>query len=185
MDNLSDEQLVEAYRQGQNQALEALIRRHLERVFRLAFSYLKDQAEAEDVTQDSFIKAWKNIKNYDSEYRFQNWLLTITKNTALDYIKKKRPATFSYLANIENFNPETYLSDNRSGAFESIALQEDYQALKLALTELVPAQKQTIELHYLDGYKFREIATTFKESINTVKTRNLRAIGNLRRLLTK
>ena len=91
MDNLSDEQLVKNYLKGDNQALEFLIGKYLRPVYNLVFGYMKNNAEADALTQSAFVYAWKNLNKFKPEYKFKTWLYEIAKNTALDHLKKKKP----------------------------------------------------------------------------------------------
>src|ERR1700722_7602193 len=101
MENLNDEQLVEAFTAGQEQALEILIQRYLKPIYNFVFKYMHTVAESEDVTQEAFVKIWKNIHRFNPKQSFKSWSYTIAKNTALDALKKKGMIPFS---NLENEN---------------------------------------------------------------------------------
>ena len=189
MNNLTDEQLVEAYLHGDNQSLEFLIQRHLNQVYGFVYGYVNNQADAEDITQETFVKAWKKIKKFKPEYKFKTWLFTIAKNTALDFLKKKQPVPFSAMAeksdDDNDFSFADGLVDARPMASEVINKEIDYQDLNEAIETLPENYRATLALRYNEGLKFREIANITKESIDTIKTRNRRVLESLRKLLTK
>lgn len=90
MQNYTDQQLIAAYLKGDEKSLEILIKRYLNPIYGFAYRYVKDQQNAEDITQETFLKVWKNIKKYDKNKSFKAWIYTIAKNTVLDFIKKEK-----------------------------------------------------------------------------------------------
>ncbi len=186
MNNYSDEQLIEAYLKGDREAFNFLIKRYLSPIFNYALNFVKDTAAAEDLTQEVFVKVWRKIKKYNNKYKFKNWLYAIAKNTCLDYLKKNRNINFSEfnLADdnllFENLIRETSLSPQ-----EKLELAHETNILNSAIEKLPEKYKQTVKLHYLSGFKFREIADRLKESIETIKSRNRRALIYLKKLIKK
>src|SRR5258708_18528094 len=89
LSQLEGQQLVAEHIAGNKQAFEILVSRHLNGVYNFVYKYAHDLDQAEDITQESFVKAWKNLKKFNSKYKFKTWLFTIAKNTALDALKKK------------------------------------------------------------------------------------------------
>ena len=88
--NITDEQLVAQYLKGDEKSLELLIQKYLNPIYSFVLQYTKERDEAEDLTQEVFVKVWKNINKFKSEYKFKTWLFTIAKNTSLDFLKKKK-----------------------------------------------------------------------------------------------
>ena len=95
MKQLSDEHLVSKYLSGEKEALEILIRRYLKPVYGFVYKYTGGVSETEDISQDVFIKVWKNLKKFDQVKNFKTWLFTIAKNTTLDFLRKKKMIPFS------------------------------------------------------------------------------------------
>jgi len=185
MINLTNEQLVEEYLNGDSQALEFLIQRNLNDVYNFSFNYVKNEAEADDLTQEIFVKVWKNIKKFNSQYKFRTWLFTIAKNTCLDFLKKnKRTVNFSELDNDEtDFNFSESLADKSPSILKVLQNQGDFEALNLALESLPKSYQATLDLRYDQGLKFREIAELLGVSMETIKTRNRRGIEMLKKKL--
>ncbi|MDP2736897.1 MAG: RNA polymerase sigma factor [bacterium] len=184
MDNYSDEQLVEKYLEGDKEALNLLIKRYLTPIFNYALSFVKDTAAAEDLTQEVFVKVWKKIKKYNQQYKYKNWLYAITKNTCLDYLKKNRAVNFSELnLTDDNLLFEDLIKQTGKSAQEKLELAQETKIINSAIDKLPEKYQNTVKLHYLGGYKFREIADELKESIETIKSRNRRALMKLKKYL--
>ena len=79
MENYTDEQLIESYLNGEKEALEFLIKKYLKPIFGFAFSYTKNSEDAEEITQDTFFKAWKNLKKFDKEKKLKRGFLVLPK----------------------------------------------------------------------------------------------------------
>ncbi len=181
MDNLTDEQLVEFYLKGDSKALDFLIQKNLDAVYNFVFKYVHTIEEAEDVTQETFIKAWQKLNKFNAQYKFKTWLFTIAKNTALDHLKKRGLIPFSHLENETNNNYADNLSSHDPLPEELMIRIEDMQMIGLAVDKLPKKYHQIISLYYNDQLNFREISELLKESINTIKTRHRRALPYLKR----
>ncbi len=104
MQIISDEKLIEQYLKGDEESLEVLIKRYLNLVFGFVLKYVNNQQTAEDITQEVFLKAWRNLKKLDKKQSFKSWLFTIAKNSSLDFLKKKNPVLFSRFENEKGEN---------------------------------------------------------------------------------
>jgi len=186
MENQTDEQLVEAYLKGEKEALNFLIKRYLTPIFNYALSFVKDQAAAEDMAQEVFVKVWQKIKKYDQKYKFKNWLYIIAKNTCLDYLKKNKTLNFSELNLVDdNLLFEDLIKETALSPQAELEMAETAKLVNAAVDKLPDKYKETVKLYYLSGYKFREIAAILKESIDTIKSRNRRSLIYLKKLIKK
>jgi RNA polymerase sigma-70 factor (ECF subfamily) len=184
MQNQTDEQLVKSYLKGEEQALEILIQRYLSPLYNFVYKYTHDAGQAEDVTQESFIKIWSNLKKFNPQYKFKTWAYTIAKNTALDALKKKG---FVAVSN-ENGEPEDLALSNALVSKELLPEQlmmqvDDAAMVGRTLDKLPSIYREIIDLYYQRQLNFREIAQLLKQSINTVKTRHRRALIYLKKEL--
>jgi len=175
--NITDEQLVANYIKGDESALEELIARHLNPMYNFVFKYVHIEAVAEDVTQEAFVKIWKNIRKFDQKKKFKTWAYTIAKNTALDHLRQKGMIAFSELENTE-FASRNPLPE------ESMDKLADMQVMGHAVSKLPTKYRQVVNLYYNDELNFREIAELLSESINTIKTRHRRALIYLKQRLS-
>ncbi|MFA6919366.1 MAG: sigma-70 family RNA polymerase sigma factor, partial [Patescibacteria group bacterium] len=95
MSEYLDEQLVQQYLSGDEKSLEVLIQKYLKPIYNFVYRYVGDMANAEDLTQEVFVKVWKNIKKFDRKKSFKTWIFCIAKNTAFDYLRKKKSIPLS------------------------------------------------------------------------------------------
>jgi len=177
MQNQTDEQLVKDYLNGNQLALEQLIQRHLSGIYNFVFKYVHTIAESEDVTQEAFIKIWKNLNKFNRQYKFKTWAYTIAKNTALDHLKQKGVVPLSEI--MDELVSPLPLPEKIMGQIQ------DVQMINHAVGRLPLKYREVVNLYYRDELNFREIAELLKESINTVKTRHRRALMHLKQMLGK
>ncbi len=177
MSFVSDEELIMQYLSGDEKSLELLIARYLKPIYSFVYRYVDNSDAAEDITQEAFVKMWKNLKKFKGDKKFSTWLFAIAKNASIDWLRKKKTLPFS------DFENET-LADSGSlpdELFERIGLSE---ILDKALKQLSPAYRSVLFLYYNDHLNFREIAEKFGESINTVKSRHRRALVLLKEIIS-
>lgn len=182
--DMTDQQLIEQYRRGQRRALEFLVSRYLQAVFRLACAYAKNNDEAEDITQETFIKAWKNLHKFRSDGSFKAWLLVMAKHTAIDYVRRQKTVPFSAFTNHdgENCLAETVL-DQRPAAGEVFDQTVLGQELDRAKNSLLAKEREVLDRYHLSGLTFKAIGRLSGESLHTVKSRYRRALLKMRQLL--
>ena len=184
MGNFSDSQLIADYLKGDEKSLEILIWRYLKSIYRFAFRYVNNEQEAEDITQEVFVKVWRNIKKFDKQKDFKPWIFSIAKNTAVDFFKKKKAIPFSEFENKrgENILAET-IGDSSPLPVELLERKDAIGTLAKAINKLVPKYRKTLLLRHNDDLTFREIAESLGESLNTVKSRHHRALIMLKKFL--
>ncbi len=181
---ISDEQLVKDYLKGDDESLEILIKRYLQPVYGFVRRLVRDQAAAEDVTQDVFARMWQNLNQFKQDKSFKPWLYGIARNAALDWLKKKKALPLSAFEDEagNNFLAET-LADTEPLADEILARQDAGELLESALSRLPLSYQTVLLLYYTEQLNFQEIAELLKEPIDTVKSRQRRALFALKKLL--
>ncbi len=185
MENYKDQKLIYNYlKKGDEKSLEILIRRYLKPIYGFAYRYVGNAQGAEDITQDVFVKVWKNLKKFDQDRNFKAWIFTIAKNTSLDFLKKKKAMQFSDLENesgenalVEKFIDSSPLPDE---FLEQKGIREIF--IK-AVGKLFSKYRKVLLLRHEENMTFREIAETLGEPLNTVKSRHRRAVILLKKLL--
>lgn len=183
--NLSDQELVNRYINGDEIALEKLIYRHKDKVYSFILSKVKDVELAEDFFQDTFIKVIKTLKlgNYNEEGKFLPWVMRIAHNLVIDYFRKNN--------RFKKVNPKGK-NDEDLDIFDTIAsdyknyLENDEsinnKILVKKLIDLLPdEQKEVIKLRHYYDMSFKEIAEYSNVSINTALGRMRYAVINLRK----
>ena len=181
----SDEDIIDAYLEGEDSAFALLVQRHLKPVYSFVYRFVGNEKDAEDIVQETFIKAWKNLKNYSRQSsRFKTWLMHIARNTAIDYFRRKQHIPFSKLEKedetgwfAENLPDEQLLPD------ELLAHKGDVEELEKAMLKLSPIYREVLLLYYGNDLTFEEAATISGISVNTLKSRHRRAVAELRKLL--
>jgi RNA polymerase sigma-70 factor (ECF subfamily) len=181
-----DARLVAAFLNGDGESFAALVDRHMPMVYKFSYRYVGNADAANDIVQEVFIKVWKNIRKFDQEKSFKTWLLTIAKNTALDAIKKKKAVLFSKIEE-GDADLDTFLAPYVEGVAlpdELFQRKETKDDLARVLQELNPSYRSVLLLRYAEHLKFREIADTLQEPIDTIKSKHRRALIQLRKLLS-
>ncbi|MDD5721114.1 MAG: RNA polymerase sigma factor [Candidatus Pacebacteria bacterium] len=180
----TDEQLISDYLEGDEKSLEVLVDRYLINIYNFVYKLVNDRQAANDISQESFIKAWKNIRKYRQGSNFQNWLLTLTRNTAIDWLRKRKDLSFSIFENEKGVNifSET-LVDDKPSPFELLTQAEDTIFVEALLNELNPQYRDVLTLRYSSDFTFEEIGKLLKRPLHTVKSQHRRALVALRRLL--
>jgi len=180
----SDQKLIANYLAGDEKSLEVLINRYLKPIYSFVYRYVGNGEVAEDVTQEVFVKVWRNLKKFDQNKSFKTWIFHIAKNTSFDFLKKKKAIPFSEFENEEGENKliETLVDPTPlpSKLLERAGIEE---MLNAAVNQLAPKYRTVLFLRYNDYFTFREIAEVFGEPLNTVKSRYRRALIILKRLL--
>jgi RNA polymerase sigma factor (sigma-70 family) len=201
MSCLTDEQLIARYlKNNDEQALEDLIRRYLPLIFTFVCNYIGDRENAADVTQEVFVKTWKNLKKFNPKKAFfRAWIFTIARRTAIDWLKKKNALPFSAiqseigdnnfansLADESRTKPRglaarlCFVRDESPSITEQLMLRETSKKLSLALAQLPGDYSAVINLHINEDLSFREIAGRLKKPLNTVKSQYRRALAMLK-----
>ena len=147
--------------------LEALVRDHLDAVYRVAFSVVRDSALAEDVSQDALLKAWKALPTFRAESSLRSWLLRITHNTAVSTLRKRREEVRD-----PDMLPE---SETRSSTERQVLGSMSIDDFAVALDTLDELSRSIIVLREVEGMSYDEISETLEVPLPTVKTRLLRA----------
>ncbi len=187
MDTLHDSELVAAYSQGDELALNELLDRYKARIFGYILSKVHDENLANDIFQDAFVKAIVYIKKgkYNEEGKFINWMMRITHNLVIDHFRaNKRLKTISEtsFAN-EDFNIFDIIPCENIN-IEDYTIQEQIKndIVKL-VTQLPEDQKEVVRLRLYSNLSFKEIAEETGVSINTALGRMRYAVMNLRKLM--
>lgn len=177
-----DKKLIADYLEGDTDALALLIERNLKLVYRYAFRLARDAEDAEDITQETFVKLWRNIEKFDVNKSFRTWLLGIAHNTAIDLLRKRRAFVFSDFDNETGDFSETIV-DTAPLPPEIFERAEKKKLLDDALGQLSPTSREILALYYEEALTFNEIGTILNKPLNTIKSQHRRAMVALRKIL--
>lgn len=171
MDQTGLESLLLDMTRGDQEALAQLYHRTRAAVFGLALSYLKNRHDAEDVTQDTFVRAWENAPSYRPQGKPMAWLLTIARNLSLMKLREKDRT--------ESLPEEDWALPGPDDALTT----EDRTVLSAAMSVLEDEEQRIVLLHAVTGLKHREIAESLSLPLSTVLSKYHRALKKLRRKL--
>ncbi len=176
---VSDETLVAGLASGDRDAASAFVQRFQRRVFGLARTIVVDDRAAEDIAQEAFVRAWKHAGNYDPRRgSVVGWLLTITRNLAIDAVRVRVPVAIDPGA-LLGYDLE---STERSPG-DHADLADDRDRLRVALAGLPEEQSRAVVLAGLLGYTAREVGEIEDIPLGTAKTRIRTALLRLRAAL--
>lgn len=175
-----DVDLTHEAAEGNTAAFSTLVQQHLNDVYNFLLRYTGSRDDAEDATQEAFVKAWRNIRRYDPEKPFRPWLFRIAKNAATDILRKRRGIIFSALAD-ENF--EEKVEDPEPLPDELFARAELATLVERALLELPEHDRLVVTLRYMEDFSFEEIADILGAKSTTVRSVHHRALKKLRDFL--
>ena len=195
-DELPDSLLVAKAKKGDWSAFEQLFWRYHEKVYTFAWHFLQSRELAEDVTQDTFVKAWESLHSLKSNDAFQAWLHQIARRLCLDTLRKRVWETsvseFTVLTDqrtseegegeVEPFLAGVESTDSLDPE-EVIIENERKKAVHEAIAQLSPPLREVVVLHYLEGLPVDEVAKILSVPIGTVLSRLARAREALRRTL--
>lgn len=176
-----DAELLQRIRAGATDEFAELVRRHQARVFTILHRYERDVQRVEDLAQETFVKAWRALDQFDGRAPFEHWLARITVRTALDHLrrKKRREDEVALPELGEDVLDWLRHPDGR----DEPAAREAAEVLARGLRQLSPADRVVITMQELEGHSVKEIAAVLGVSGLAVRVRAVRARAKLKRAL--
>ncbi|SFU52774.1 RNA polymerase, sigma-24 subunit, RpoE [Nitrosomonas eutropha] len=174
-----DQQLVERVQQGDKRAFDLLVIKYQRRLARLLSRFVRDPAEVEDITQETFIKAYRALASFRGDSAFYTWLYRIGVNTAKNFLVsqgRKQPVTITGFdaEDAENFEGADQLREVNTPESELMGKQVA-QTVNQALEALPEELRTAITLREIEGLSYEEIADIMNCPIGTVRSRIFRA----------
>lgn len=173
----SDAMLVEMCQKGDRAAFNLLVQKYQHRVLKLVMRYVRDQAEAEDIAQEAFIKAYRALPSFRGDSAFYTWLYRIAANTAKNVLSSSRRKLVDYdldLQDPEDYAAQVLLKDGDTP--EGMLLTEEIrQTVTEAMSALPDDLREAITLRELEGLSYEEIAEVMECPVGTVRSRIFRA----------
>jgi len=173
---------IQKARRGDQQAFKYLLEKYWDDVFRFQKSLINNESEAEDITIETFARAFDKLDLYNPRYSFKKWLLTISKNLYHDRrtakTRQQQTASLDELPHLLNI-PDDWAPEDED------ILQAKLAELKKALATLKPAYREVLEMYYFNDLPYKEIAMRTGLSMSNVKIRILRAKALLAEKLRK
>ena len=184
INQLSDHELIARYLKGDERSFELLVKRYTNAMYAFIMGYVHDDHVAQDITQEVFLKVFKNAKKIDATKNFKSWIYTIAKHTTFDVLKKKKSIPFSQFEKEDGGNYLTeVLKDGAVLPDQASAILEQKKKFLQGIGRLSNKYKTILSLYYYGGFNFREIAEKLEASINTVKSRHRRGVMLLKKIM--
>jgi RNA polymerase sigma-70 factor (ECF subfamily) len=180
----SDVVAVTRAREGDSDAFRLLVDRNSRSIFRLAYRMTGNEQDAEDLVQETFLRAYRNLDLFQERANFGTWLYRIAVNCSLDWLRKRRP----HEELNENIEPdyegsESVKNSPRTNPDRMILQLEVRERVKAALGELSPVEKAAFVLRHFEGMSIEEISGTLGLRSNAAKHSIFRAVRKMRRAL--
>jgi RNA polymerase sigma-70 factor, ECF subfamily len=186
---LGDQEVVLLARGGQEAAYRELIRRYERPIFALLFRMVRDRELAEDLSQETFVKALNAIESYRPEFKFSSWIFKIANNAAIDHLRRRELDTLSLDGSPHAETPEAMqatalqIGTRQESPLDVVEAKELGGAIEAAIGRLRPEYRSCILLRHVEGRAYEEIAEILDLPLGTVKTYIHRARNELRQLL--
>lgn len=178
MNKISDYDLVKESLKGREESFALLLKRYKNLVFATVYKILGDYEESLDLSQEIFVKIYKNLHKYSPNHKFSTWVITISTNHTIDFCRKKRPET------VPLEDSEFYLSHTPSAENSYIAAERS-SAINKALLSLPDKYLTPMIMYHREGLKYNEISEALGIPLSTVKNRIYRARKQLKEILEK
>lgn len=173
-----DKLLVQKAQEGDGKAFERLLKKYRKSVYYMLLKMVKNNDDADDLTQEAFAKAFTSIKNFDSTYAFSTWLFRIASNNCIDYVRKKRLSTISIDQPVEGEDGGSMQFDLRDSGLdpnETLLKQQRKRYLQMAMDRIPDSFRKLVELRYFDELSYEEISEKMEIPLGTVKAKLFRS----------
>ena len=179
-----EEDLIEKAKAGDVKSFEILIANYKKRAFNIAYRMLGNLEDANDVTQESFLKIYRSIDKFKGKSSFSTWLYSIVSNTCIDFIRRNRKkTTISIDTNYDEDGYEIEIADEKNTTESLFEKKEIIRSIHDAINRLNHDQKIVIILRDIQGFSYFEISKILNISEGTVKSRISRGRKNLKNIL--
>ena len=182
---MDDANWVKKAQKGDSTAFEQLVLAHQNQIYRLCFRMLGNAEDAADMTQETFLKAWRNLDRFQGDAAFSTWLYRLASNCCLDFLRsQKRRPTVSMTTEDDDGEEQTIeVADDSATPEEELLLKEERSEIARAMASLDEEQRQILSLRVVNDLSYTESAEILDIKEGTVKSRLARARENLRKKL--
>lgn len=184
---MQDELLIRRAQHGDADAFEQLLLEHQKNVYNLCYRMAGDPDDAMDLSQETFLRAWRCLDQYQFASAFSTWLYRLCSNICIDFLRKRRrqqtvPLTFEDADGEE----QTYaVPDAQPLPEEQVELKLTHETLAAAMAQLLPEHRAVLQLRVVNEMSYEQIADVLDIQIGTVKSRLSRARNQLKKILER
>lgn len=176
---MTDEAIIELVLAGNTQMFSHLVDSYRDKVFGMALGFTGNSSDAQDVSQEIFIKVFKNLYRFGRKSKFSTWLYRVSYNSCIDWTRSNGRHT----GNMDLTEYDNVLADSRAGPEESLLEKQKRLALKKAIYSLKEKYRNILILFYFQGLSYEETAEVLEIPVKTVETQLYRARKQLKESL--
>ena len=181
---MRDEELVALSQQGQRDCFEVLVGRYMEKAFHIAFNFTRDAETAKDLSQDAFLRAYANLKQFDGRSSFYTWFYRIVVNLCLDHARRHRRVAWESLDQMsEESGEQRQVADSTFAPDQHAIASEAKRRVDKTLETMPKKQRTAFLLRNHHGLSIADVATVMKTTEGTVRVYLHRAVAALRQSL--
>jgi RNA polymerase sigma factor (sigma-70 family) len=165
---------IEKAKKGDQTAFTFLLNLYWNEVYGFMLKRTENETNAEDITIETFSKAFDKIATYNPEFQFNTWLISIAKNVHIDLLRKKKSSLFVEITDKEDHKAYN-IADTTPSAEDELITEQNLSQLLQFIKELKPHYQEVIQLRYFQEMSYQEIANAINEPLSNIKVKLLRA----------
>ena len=165
---------IEKAKIGDQVAFTFLLDFYWNEVYGFMLKRTENETDAEDITIETFSKAFDKLATYNQEFQFNTWLIAIAKNVHIDILRKKKSSLFIEITDEEDYQAYN-IADTTPSAEDKLITEQNLSQLLQYIKELKPHYQEVIQLRYFQEMSYQEIANQLNEPLSNVKVKILRA----------
>ena len=178
------EEAIQQAKKNEQKAFNFLLNTFWDDVYGFQLKRIQNENDAEDVTIQTFSRAFDRIETYNSDYKFKTWLITISKNIYVDILRKEKNAINTRISK-DDENSVFQILDETPSAEDKLITEQNLAKLLRDIKKLKPHYQEVIHLRYFQELSYKEISAQLNEPINNVKVKLLRAKKLLAEIIQK
>ena len=175
---------IEKAKIGDQVAFTFLLDFYWNEVYAFMLKRTENETDAEDITIETFSKAFDKLATYNPEFQFNTWLIAIAKNVHIDILRKKKSSLFVEITDEEDYQAYN-IADTTPSAEDKLITEQNLSQLLQYIKELKPHYQEVIQLRYFQEMSYQEIANQLEEPLSNVKVKILRAKKLLAEIIQK
>lgn len=165
---------IDQAKNGDQIAFTFLLDHYWNEIYGFMLKRTENETDAEDITIETFAKAFDKISTYNPEFQFNTWLIAIAKNVHIDLLRKKKSSLFVEITDEEDYQAYN-VADSTPSAEDELITEQNLSQLLLYIKELKPHYQEVIQLRYFQELTYQEISDKIQEPLSNVKIKLLRA----------
>ncbi len=188
MEQIEEKNIIKSVLGGNSNDFEKLVIAHQRTVYNLAYRMVGNEEDAEDLTQEAFVKAYKSLASFRFDSKFSVWLYRLTTNICLDFLRSRRnkkTISLNYFVNDEDEEVATEIADERFSPENELEKKELKQAIQRGISRLPDEMREILLLRELGDMSYDEISSELGVEVGTVKSRIFRARKKLCNILSE